>query len=282
VIALQAAQNLDVNSGNLDQNIQRLSSGLQINSAADNPAGFVIAQSESAQIAGQTQATNNTNDAINEVKTADSALNEVNSLLVNIRQTILDAANVGANDTTALSADAQEVSQAVQSIDRIASTTQFNNKNLLDGSAATTPLIFQVGANHGQTVSVSISATTSGSIGAVGSYHLSDLTAGGSINLTDSTGVAQQTALQVVDQAIADISAIQANLGSIQTNELQTNVSSLAVAQQNTEASQSSIQDTNFSTEIVNFTKNQILVQAGTSALAQANQAPQAILKLLQ
>lgn len=87
-IALQAAYNLDVNSNNLNTDIERLSSGLQINSAADNPAGFVVAQSESAQIAGQTTATNNTNDAINEVKTADSALNEVNSLLVNIRHSL--------------------------------------------------------------------------------------------------------------------------------------------------------------------------------------------------
>src|SRR5579875_2684989 len=119
-IANQAAYNLNVNSNNLDQNISRLSSGLRINSAADHAAGFVISQSMSAQIAGQQQATNNTNDAINEVKTADSALNEVGSLLTNVRQLVLHSANVGANDSTALSADAQAISQAVQSIDRIA------------------------------------------------------------------------------------------------------------------------------------------------------------------
>ncbi len=282
VTALMASNNLMNNSAALSKNIERLSSGLRINSAADDAAGLVISEGMRAQVAGQQQATRNTNDAINEVKTAEGALNEVQSLLVNIRQLVVHSANVGANNATAQSADASAVSQAVQSIDRISQTTQFNSKNLLDGSAATTPLVFQIGSNAGQTVSVSISSTSSSSIGASGSSHLSDLTAGGSVSLTDTTGAAQQTALAIVDQAIADISNIRANLGAIQSNELETNVRSLAVAQQNTAASESTIRDTDLSAEIVDYTKNQILVQAGTSALAQANQAPQAILKLLQ
>lgn len=294
--AFEAARNLSINSDAVSKNIQRLSSGLRINSAADDASGLVISESLRAQSAGLTQATRNTNDAINVVKTAEGALNEVHSLLINIRQLVVHAANVGANDATASQADKDAVASAIASIDRIGNTTQFNHKNLLDGSAdSATPasagppavaagqdLTFQIGANAGQTVSVKVTDSRSTNIGTVGANKLSALAAGGTLDLSDKTGAAQQTALAVVDQAIADISGTREKLGSTQSNVLETNVRSLGVAQQNTDASQSTIRDTDLSSEIVNFTKNQILVQAGTSALAQANQAPQAILKLLQ
>ncbi len=294
--AFEAARNLSINSDNVSKNIQRLSSGLRINSASDDAAGLVISESLRAQSAGLTQATRNTNDAINVVKTAEGALNEVHSLLINIRQLVVHAANVGANDATASQADKDAVASAVASIDRIAGTTQFNHKNLLDGSAdSATPasagppavaagqdLTFQIGANAGQTVSLKITDSRSTNIGTVGANKLSALAAGGSLDLSDTTGASQQSALAVVDKAIADISATREKLGSTQSNVLETNVRSLSVSQQNTDASESTIRDTDLSAEIVNFTKNQILVQAGTSALAQANQAPQAILKLLQ
>ena len=162
--AQNAAYNLGVNQNALQNDISHLSSGLRINSAADDAAGLVISNSLSAQSAGLTQATRNTNDAINVVKTAGSALGQVNTLLTNIRQLILHAANVGANNTTAAKADQQAIEQAVNSIQRIALTTQFNGKNLLQGDGAgsgtatngTLGLLFQVGANGGQTVNVSV------------------------------------------------------------------------------------------------------------------------------
>ncbi len=382
--AFEAARNLNINSDAVSKNIERLSSGLRINSAADDASGLVISESLRAQSAGLTQANRNTNDAINVVKTAEGALNEVQSLLINVRQLVIHAANVGANDATASQADKDAVASAISSIDRIAGTTQFNNKNLLDGSAtggtitgtdnvtsaagfnvsvatqstthassvpsgditfdSTTQKItvagvtsaaatagpggsynftfpantggaldgtvinvkslpsanatlgtfsekqdttgqglqFQIGANAGQTVNVAIGDSRSTAIGVVGGNNLASLAAGGSLNLGDTTGTDQQTALAVVDKAIADISATREKLGSVQSNVLESNSRSLAVAQQNTDASESTIRDTDLSSEIVDFTKNQILVQAGTSALAQANQAPQAILKLLQ
>ncbi|MDQ2800297.1 MAG: hypothetical protein M3Y13_11735, partial [Armatimonadota bacterium] len=460
--AYEAALNLSKNSDKLSQNIHRLSSGLRINTAADDASGYVISSSLSAQSAGLTQATNNTNDAINVVKTAEGALNEVQSLLVNIRQTIVQAANTGSNNTTALQADADSVAAAVASINRIAGTTQFNGKNLLDGSAnsagaavtagvgtasstgstslalvsqatsygttaiasghagytqavanvekavftgglasdtfggsfsiegktvvlngtsntnsqiataiqqqtglnyaisgsalaatgltftnqatgapagstdftnltsttgtatttsnptvganafvtvnslnsdkvsadgktfsfttgalkglslstnATTTnadigefsatadtskagnnLQFQIGANAGQTISVSIASTKANNIGSAGGFNLSDLLAGGALSLTDATGANQQKALAVVDQAIQDISTAAEKLGSTQTNALQSNLNSLGVAQSNTDASNSTIRDTNLSSEIVDYTKNQILV----------------------
>jgi len=308
--AAEAAYHLSINSANVSKNIERLSSGLRINSAADDASGLVISESLRAQSAGLQQASRNTNDAINVVKTAEGALNEVHSLLINIRSLVVHAANVGANDTAARTADQKAIAQAVNSIDRIASTTQFNNKNLLDGSASATPaaavvataspLIFQVGANGGQTVKVDIKSAHSADVGAASAYTKSDGTAGtltgaslsqlggtgtpalDVASTTDLTGDNAQKALAIVDQAIKDVSDSRGSLGAIQSSELESNVRSLAVAQQNTDASESTIRDTDLSSEIVNFTKNQILVQAGTSALAQANQAPQAILKLLQ
>ncbi len=311
--AFEAARNLSENNAKLSQNIERLSSGMRINSAADDAAGLVISQSMQAQITGLNQATSNTNDAINVVKTAEGALNQTQSLLMNIRQLVLHAANTGANDPTAAAADKVAIQQAVDSIDRIANTTQFNNKNLLQGSGGTaagssTSLTFQIGANGGQTVTVAIGDSRSQSLGveaasasyttvggATGTFSSalslaslgSNGTAGPSLDVSSTAaGNAQgdyaQQALAIVDKAINDVSTTRANLGAVQSNELQTNVTSLSVAQQNISASQSTIRDTDLSSEIVDFTKNQVLVQAGTSALAQANQAPQAILKLLQ
>lgn len=306
VAAENAAYNLGVNSSNLNNDIAHLSSGLRINSAADDAAGLVISNSLSAQSAGLTQATRNTNDAINVVKTAGSALSQVNTLLTNIRQLVLHAANVGANNTTAAKADQQAIEQAVNSIQRIALTTQFNGKSLLQGDGTgsgtatngTLGLLFQVGANGGQTVNVSVNdasvytlgSTTSSYYGTDGvssaltGFSLSSLTGTGTpaLDVTDTTGVAQQKALAVVDQAISDVSTDQANLGAVQANELQTNVQSLATAQQNTDSSLSTIKDVDLASQVVDYTKNQILVQAGTSALSYANQAPQSILKLLQ
>ena len=127
--ASEAAYNLGINQSNEQKNIQRLSSGLRINSAADDASGLVISESLRAQSAGLTQATAKHHDAINVVKTAEGALNEVHSLLINIRSLVVHAANVGANDPTALKADQDAIASAVSSINRIASTTQFNNKN---------------------------------------------------------------------------------------------------------------------------------------------------------
>jgi flagellin len=314
--AEMAASNLSMNSDKVSQNIQRLSSGLRINSAADDAAGLVISESMQAQVTGLTQATANTNDAINVVKTAESALNQTQSLLMNVRQLVLHAANAGANDPTAAAADKAAISQAVDSIDRIAQTTQFNNKNLLAGAGTGTEttanaaqsLTFQIGANGGQTVSVSISdmrsvdlgKTTSGAtyagVGGTTStfssaHSLADLGTAGSAGTTgidvsststaNASGDYAQQALAIVDKAISDVSTQRATLGAVQSNELQSNVTSLGTENQNIAASESTIRDTDLSSEIVDFTKNQILVQAGTSALAQANSAPQAILKLL-
>ena len=184
--AFDASVNLSKNTAAESQDIQRLSSGLRINSAADDPSGYVLSQSLQAQSGSLTQATNNTNDAINVVKTAEGALTQVQSLLVNIRQTIVQAANVGTNNSTALTADAQAVSDSVASIDRIASTTQFNGKNLLDGSASSAGASFTAG-----TGAVAAATGKSLSVASQGVAYGASSIASGSVVLT--AGVAVDT-----------------------------------------------------------------------------------------
>lgn len=134
--AVMASRNLNVNSDHESTDIQRLSTGLRINSAADDAAGLVISQNMNAQLVGLNQATSNTNDAINEVKTAENALGEVQNLLMTMRQLAVNASNQGVNDSTDVSADQEEINSAIQSINRISQTTQFGTKKLLDGSAS--------------------------------------------------------------------------------------------------------------------------------------------------
>ena len=517
VTAMQAAMNLQTNSDNLAGNIERLSSGLRINSAADDPAGLVISENMKAQISGLTQATSNSNDAINMIKTTEGALTQVHALLISMRQLAVHASNAGVNSSADVAADQLQIASAISSINRISSTTQFGTKKLLDGSAtsaatttsgsisltgqansasltlatqgsytasaayntaaisgataatietnagvsnsefyqgnvvingatysvgsptagvslstlnsqisasgyqavldtttfavafvaqsggvatpaptatvtgldhgataaaattaftagtvtnganasmtlsvsgaqaltststsvingtdyfnfangavltSTTPpatvaavaiagqagsgtavvgsdllgtgatlnavkgvtttgqdLQFQIGANSGQTASQSVSSAAADQLGKAASSY-TDANGNTQTVSTDSikdinvsTFKGAQDAIAVIDKAIADISTQRAQLGSFQSNVLQSNVASLGVADQNLQASLSTIQDTNLSTEIVDYTKNQILVQASTSALGQANQAPQSILSLLR
>lgn len=517
ITALEAAQNLQTNSNNLAMNIERLSSGLRINSAADDAAGLVISENMKAQIGGLDQATRNTNDAINMIKTTEGALSQVHALLLSMRQLAVHASNAGVNSTADVAADQLQIASAINSINRISATTQFGTKKLLDGSAtaaptttsgsislvgqansssltlatqgsyttsasyntaaisgatastietnagvsnsefyqgnlvingatysigsptagvslstmnaqiaasgyqavldtttfavafvaqtggpgaalptatvtgldhgataaaattaftagtvtrganasmtlsvsgaqpmvsasttmisgtdyfnfangavltSTTPpatvaavaiagqagsgtpivgadllgagatlsavagvtttgqdLEFQVGANSGQTASQAVASIASDQLGKSASTYTD---ANGNVQsvLTDSikninlsTFKGAQDAIAVIDKAIGDISTERAQLGSFQSNVLMSNVASLGVADQNLKASLSTIQDTDLSSEIVDYTKNQILVQASTSALGQANQAPQSILSLLK
>jgi flagellin len=496
--AMMASNNLNVNSSNQSTDIQRLSTGLRINSAADDASGLVRSQSMNGQLVGLNQATSNTNDAINLTKTAEAALNEVQNLLMSMRQLAVQASNAGVNDSATVSADQAQITSAIQSINRISSTTQFGTIKLLDGSAtgATTTtngtssvnnnglsvkaqgawtsatadtftgaavtaatassataagtavtgaagtlggsvdingttynlaaagtdlaglntaikasgyqatlsgggikftaattgaptsaqaidttnlttsagsftaagtqtvtagtdasltlsggsigagtftsassvdngdgtatysfsngmvigatssttavikdstgaqtstltsvagasskgkdLTFQVGANSGQTTSISIASTAADQIGQ-GAASYKDAAGAtqqvwtGSVKDIDvSSFKGAQDAIAVIDKAISDVSTIRASLGAFQTNVLQSNANSLSVSQQNLSASKSSITDADLAATVVQYTKDQILVQSSTSALSYANQQPQSILKLLQ
>lgn len=263
--ALNAHRQLQGTDSALAGSIERLSSGFRINRAADDPAGLAISENLRAQVSGLGQAISNSSDAVNMIKTAEGALAEVHSLLRTMRNLALDAANTGAKDDTALDADQAQITSAIAALDRIATNTQFGTKVLLDGSAS--GLEFQIGANAGQTTDVTIDAISSTDL----SIDSIDVSASGDA----------QAAITALDAAINDVSTLRANLGAKQ-RDLESNINSLGVAKENIAASESSIRDADMAAEMVSFTRNQILLQAGTAMLTQANSAPQALLQLLQ
>ena len=472
--ALNALRNLSAVSQAVSTSTERLSSGLRINHASDDPAGLIISESLRSQVDGLNQAISNSQDATNVIKTADGGLSQVNSLLRNIRQLAVHAGNTGVNDAIAVQADQSQIASAIGSIERIAEQTQFGTKHLLDGSSGTTASVvannlisgifiggsfgggstvssnvtissvtaatrasnvgsatytgglsasitvastiiingqtvnattsdtvqtlinkinnlasttgvsadlvgghitltsqaygtnaqlnvsesaatigvgattagtdasavvstqalvngvtttlnvtfqggrsatddglhltdtsgnsivlteagningaaatqvgvvtsgsvqFQIGANAGQTVQVSLGNIRSTNLGA-------DVLAGQSLATVDvSTAVGANNAIQIADRAITQISQLRASLGAFQNNTLNSTISYLGVGSENLSASESQIRDTNVAAEVVTLTKNQIIQQAATSVLAQANSQPQQILKLLQ
>jgi flagellin len=275
VTAFNAYRNLSATDNAVSSSLQKLSSGSRINSAADDASGLVISQNIKAQIGGIGQAVSNAQDGISVVQTAEGALTEVASMLQRMRDLSVQAANSGANggySGTAVAAANAEVQQLQAAIDQIASTTQFNGTHLLDGTAGT--LTFQVGANSGETLTVSLKSMDSASLGTTAGTNV------GAIDLTSSASAASD-AIKTLDAAISDVSTFRGTLGATQ-NRLQHVVANLSVTQENLSASESRIADTDMASEMTNFSKQQILMQAGTSMLAQANSAPQAVLSLLR
>jgi flagellin len=270
LMALNAYQNLATNQMNMQSNLEKLSSGFRINKAADDAAGLTISEELRSQVNGFQQATSNAQQGINLVQTAEGALNEVTAILQRVRTLTVQAAN-GTTDSTGLSAIAAEVSQSLQEVDQIASNTVYGKLSLLatgvGGSQSFTFQVGQLGGSNNQ-ITVSIGASDSAALSIGGLY--------GSFN----TNVNAAGALASIDSAIATVETIRGNLGAYQ-NRLQHSINSLNVSVQNLTASESSIRDTDMAATMVEFTKSQILVQAGVSMLAQANSAPQSVLKLL-
>ena len=262
--AVNAHRSLNTTSKQLQGSIQRLSSGMRVNSAADDPSGLVISEQMEAQGEGMGQAIRNANDGVNLVKTGEVALNEVHNLLRQMRTLALHAANSGANSTEAVDADQAALDKAVEAIGRISSTTEFNSKPLLDGSF--TGQVFQIGSDSTDTVTLDIPGADPATLG---------------VDALDLTGD-PAGAIDAIDTAINSVSQTRSTLGSFQRNTLETTVNSLTVAQENVQASVSTIRDADISEEMVDFTRNNIMLQAGTSMLAQANQAPQQVLSLVR
>lgn len=262
--SVNAQRNLSNTSKALNKSIERLSSGMRVNSAADDPAGLVISEQMRAQSAGLSQAISNSNAGINLVKTAEGALNEVHSLLNQMRTLAVHAANAGVNSTDDIAADQAAFDAAVASIDRIATTTQFNGKALLDGTFTAQNL--QIGSNSTDTVAISIANTDTATL-AVDALDLAADPA---------------AAIDALDAAITTVSTTRADLGATQRYTLDTTINSLSIAQENISASESTIRNADMSKEMVEFTRNNIMMQAGTSMLAQANQSSQSVLTLLR
>lgn len=267
--ALTAYRNLSVTQGQMSQSLARLSSGYRINRAADDAAGLAISQGLQSQVGGIKVAIRNSQDGINVIQTADGSLNETQSILQRMRDLAVQSAN-DSNDSTSRGDIQKEVTALNSELDRIASKTTFNNQALLDGTF--TAKQFQVGYASGDTIQVDIQNSSGGGF---------DSTGLGVNGVDMSTQTGASAAITSIDAAIQDVSTSRAGLGALQ-NRLQHTINNLSVAQTNLTASMSSITDTDMASEMVNFTRTQILSQAGTAMLAQANQAPQSVLKLLQ
>jgi len=271
LLSLTTQNNRNKSQSSLGTAIERLSSGLRINSSKDDAAGQAIANRMTAQVKGMTQAARNANDGISLVQTAEGNLNEINSNLQRIRELAVQAAN-DTNGTTDYASVSTEITQRLGEIDRIAGAANFNGKKLLDGSL-TASLNIQVGAGTGTTDTISI--TTGALIDAKATSLDSGLT--GTIT-NNSTAKAFITA---ADNAISKIDTARSNMGAIQ-NRFESTINNLNNSISNLSAAQSRIQDADYATEVSNMSRAQILQQAGTSVLSQANQVPQAMLSLLR
>jgi flagellin len=275
VAAMQTQHNLLNSSNAVATSMQRLSSGLRINSAADDAAGYAISEGLTSQVNGLTQASSNTNDAVSMVQTASSSVNNVQSMLQRIYELGVQYNN-GTNSSTDKSDIQAEVNQLTQEIDRQKTSSNFNGINLLNGTAGGSGTVtFQVGANSGDNLSATFSDIegTSG-LGGLGFSWAGASTGGTVIDLS------QSTALTSLTNAINNMSSMAATLGAVQ-NRLQYTSDAIASTEQNLTSTNSQIKDVNMAQEMTNMTQQQILEQAGTSMLAQANSQPQLILKLI-
>src|SRR4051794_4634814 len=262
VEAFNAHRNLSTTEGSLAKSMERLSSGYRINRAADDAAGLAISERLRGQVGGLEQAQRNVQDAVSLVQTAEGSLTEVHAMLQRVRELAVQYKNgsLSAADRTAIQS---EVYQLASEIERIGQSAQFNGINLLN-SAQT--ISFQVGAKDGETITVS--TISLGSASGVGANYFA--------LASNST-----TDISEIDAAIDNVSAQRAQFGAVQ-NRLEYTLQNAAIYQENLTASESRIRDVDMASEMVNFTKLQILQQAGTSMLAQANQASQGVLALLQ
>lgn len=276
VAALNSYNNLSANQSKLEGAFQQLSSGLRINKAADDAAGMSIAQGLTSQINGLTQAVSNANDGINVAQIADGALGTTQDILQRMRSLVVKAGNAGTQGQDSLDAITAEVQKLNDQLDNIASQTKFGQTNLLDGKYN---FDFQVGANGGDVINLDLSSvnvdSTATGLDTVG------LTIATTVAWTPATPYDPSSDLTALDTAIKTVSTARSGIGAVQ-NQLNYTVANLQTAITNVTASRSNLTDADLAQQVTAMTQSQILTQAATSVLAQANSAPQAILKLLQ
>lgn len=267
--AANTNRQLGITTNGLQKSTEKLSSGYKINRAADDAAGLSISEKMRNQIRGLNKASDNAQDGISLVQTAEGALNEVHSMLQRMSELAVQSAN-GTNATTDREALNDEVTQLKTEIQRVASTTQFNKMGILDGTFSSgAKKSLQVGANANQTITIAISALKS--------VVASSLSAA----LKIGTATNAQSAITTVQNSIEKLSKLRSKLGAVQ-NRLEHTVANLDNISENTQSAESRIRDTDMAEEMVQYSKNNILQQAGQSMLAQANQANQGVLSLLQ
>ncbi len=254
IMAMNANRNLGMNNTALSKNLEKLSSGYRINRAGDDAAGLAISEKMRADVAIYEQAINNANDGIALVQTAEGALQEVHDMLNRMETLLTQAANdtYGSDEHTQISA---ELSALKTEISRIQSTTLFNGITLFGGS----DIVFQVGEGSSNSITLKAISTTVGSYGTVGSV----------------------SAISTVKSLIKEVSTNRGKLGAMQ-NRLEHTVENLGVTMENLQSAESRIRDTDVASEMMKYTKNNILIQSAQAMLAQANQVPQGVLQLMQ
>jgi flagellin len=273
--AMQTEIGLSKSSNAVSQAMQRLSSGLRINTAADDAAGYAISQGLTAQVNGLQQASQNVSDATSMVQTASSALNNVQSMLQRVSELAVQYQNgdLSTQDKTDIQG---EVNQLTQEIDRQKGAVQFNGINLLDGTAGSSGSVtFQVGPGASDTLAVNFKDIEGSSgLGTTG-FTWTNAASGGQV-----FDLSQTNAVSLISGAIDNISSMAATLGAVQ-NRLQYTSDAISATAENMSSSLSNIQDVNMATEMTQMTQQQVLQQAGTAMLAQANSQPQLVLKLI-
>jgi flagellin len=272
VTSLVAQRNLSRSQSSVQKSLQRLGTGMRINSAADDAAGLAISQKMKSQVRGLEQATRNANDGISMIQTAEGGLEQMGDILNRMRELAVQSSSGTLTDTDRSFLDT-EFQSLISEMDRIADTTEFNGRKLLQGSASA-GISLQIGINNttNDRITVSIASVKSSMVGASTTNVLS------SQSLNSITNA--QSSLAVIDGAITQLSSVRSTLGTAQ-NRLSVSIENLGSSIENMNAANARIRDVDVARETANLTKGQILVQAGVSVLAQANQSPQVALSLL-
>lgn len=268
ISAINTHRQLGMNTNASAKSMEKLSSGLRINRAGDDAAGLAISEKMRGQIRGLDQASTNAQDGISLIQTAEGALNETHAILQRMRELAVQSSN-GTLDTSDSAALNDEFAQLIEEVDRIASDTEFNKKNIL---AADQSIDLQVGANEGQLITVEWKAQTAATLGE------------DAVNIsaaTIATSADSQAAITTIDAAIESVSKTRSKMGAYQ-NRLEHTINNLGTASENLTASESRIRDVDMAKEMMEMTKNNILQQASQAMLAQANQQPQGVLQLLR
>jgi flagellin len=270
IAAFNAYRNLSNTQLQQNSSLEKLSSGFRINRAADDASGLVRSENLRSEVGGLKVAIRNAQDGISVIQTAEGALTESHSILQRMRDLAVQSSNTGANNDESLAANQAEFDQLALELDRIATDTKFGGKELLDGDYEG---VFQLGAHAGQNETVAIGGMDSATLGVA--------TAGADADDPNVAIALDADAIALIDGAIEKVSAQRSELGAFQ-NRFESTIRNISVTVENLSAAESRIRDTDMAEEMVNFTRSQILSQAGTAMLAQANQVPQSVLSLLR
>ena len=274
--SLYADRVLNISNDSIMKNMEKLSSGERINRAGDDASGLAVSEKMRSQIRGLNQASKNIQNGVSFIQTTEGYLAETTDILQRVRELAVQAANGIYSDEDRMQIQV-EVSQLVAEVDRIASVAQFNGMNMLTGRFAVegdSTMQFQIGANVDQNTRVFIGTMTATALGLKGAQ-------GGDEQISISTPDEANMTLAAVDAALTNVTKQRADLGAYQ-NRFEMAAKGINIAAENTQAAESRIRDTDMASEMVEFTKNSILTQAGTAMLAQANSQSQTVLSLLQ